>query len=72
VMQIATLTMNPTIDVSLEVDRVLHTHKMRGRNERHDPGGGGINVVRPAPRSTDFSISINSCGPASGSPVRPG
>jgi 6-phosphofructokinase 2 len=46
VMQIATLTMNPTIDVSLEVDRVLHTHKMRGRNERHDPGGGGINVAR--------------------------
>lgn len=43
---IATLTLNPTIDVSFEVDRVYHTHKMRGRNERHDPGGGGINVAR--------------------------
>lgn len=43
---IATLTMNPTIDVSFEVDRVFHTHKMRGTNERHDPGGGGINVAR--------------------------
>src|SRR5688572_27198592 len=43
---IATLTLNPTIDHSFEVDRILHTHKMRGRNERHDPGGGGINVAR--------------------------
>lgn len=45
-MGVATLTMNPTFDVSFEVDRVFHTHKMRGRNERHDPGGGGINVAR--------------------------
>lgn len=43
---IATLTLNPTIDLSFEVDRIFHTHKIRGRNERHDPGGGGINVAR--------------------------
>jgi 6-phosphofructokinase 2 len=43
---IATLTLNPTVDVSFEVDRIFHTHKVRGRNERHDPGGGGINVAR--------------------------
>lgn len=43
---IATLTMNPTIDVSFEVDSVHSTHKIRGRSERHDPGGGGINVAR--------------------------
>jgi 6-phosphofructokinase 2 len=45
-MNIATLTMNPAIDVSFEVEQVLPTHKMRCRNERHDPGGGGINVAR--------------------------
>ena len=45
-MNIATLTMNPTIDVSFEVDSVFHTRKMRGRDERHAPGGGGINVAR--------------------------
>ena len=45
-MNVATLTMNPTIDVSFEVNQVFHTRKMRGRNERHDPGGGGINVAR--------------------------
>lgn len=43
---IATLTMNPTIDVSYDVDRVFHTHKMRTRNEHYEPGGGGINVAR--------------------------
>ena len=45
-MELGTLTMNPTIDLSFEVDRVFDTHKNRGRNERHDPGGGGINVAR--------------------------
>ena len=43
---IATLTLNPTIDVAYEVDRVLHTHKMRTLKEHYDPGGGGINVAR--------------------------
>jgi 6-phosphofructokinase 2 len=43
---VATLTMNPTIDVSMEVDKVAHTHKMRGRNQHSDPGGGGICVAR--------------------------
>ncbi len=45
-MNIATLTMNPTIDVAYEVDRVIHTHKMRAQDQRCDPGGGGINVAR--------------------------
>jgi len=43
---IATLTMNPTIDVAYEVNQVRHTHKMRGRKANYDPGGGGINVAR--------------------------
>jgi len=45
-MNIATLTMNPALDVSFEVDRLYHTSKMRGGGERHAPGGGGINVAR--------------------------
>ena len=45
-MNIATLTLNPTLDVSFSVDEVFHTRKMRGRDERHAPGGGGINVAR--------------------------
>jgi 6-phosphofructokinase 2 len=50
VARIATLTLNPTIDVSFEVDRIVPTHKMRGDGERHDPGGGGINVARVVTR----------------------
>lgn len=43
---IATLTMNPAIDVAYEADRVVHTQKVRSHQERYDPGGGGINVAR--------------------------
>lgn len=43
---LATLTMNPTIDASYDVDRIFPTHKIRTHNERYDPGGGGINVAR--------------------------
>jgi len=47
---IATLTMNPAIDVSYEVDRLAPTHKLRSHGERYDPGGGGINVARAIAR----------------------
>ena len=43
---IATLTMNPTIDVAYEVDRIVPTHKIRTSREYANPGGGGINVAR--------------------------
>ncbi|MGE0776130.1 MAG: 1-phosphofructokinase family hexose kinase, partial [Sphingomonadaceae bacterium] len=43
---IATLTLNPTIDVAYEVDRMFHTRKMRTKSEFYSPGGGGINVAR--------------------------
>jgi 6-phosphofructokinase 2 len=43
---IATLTMNPTIDVAYKVHSMVHTHKMRTLDEHHHPGGGGINVAR--------------------------
>jgi 6-phosphofructokinase 2 len=43
---IATLTMNPTLDVACDVQSVFHTREMPTFNERHSPGGGGINVAR--------------------------
>ena len=43
---IATLTLNPALDLSYEVDRVIDTHKMRASGEHYSPGGGGINVAR--------------------------
>ncbi|MGH1482903.1 MAG: 1-phosphofructokinase family hexose kinase [Geminicoccales bacterium] len=43
---IVTLTLNPSIDVSSETDKVWPMSKNRISNERFDPGGGGINVAR--------------------------
>ncbi|MEE4241175.1 MAG: 1-phosphofructokinase family hexose kinase [Desulfopila sp.] len=43
---IVTLTINPCLDISAEIDRLEPTKKMRCRNNRVDPGGGGINVSR--------------------------
>lgn len=44
--RIVTLTLNPAIDVSSDAETVGHTKKVRTRNERMEPGGGGINVAR--------------------------
>jgi 6-phosphofructokinase 2 len=52
---IRTLTLNPSIDVSSETDTVRPTHKVRTRNERMDPGGGGINVARVLQR---FGVAV--------------
>jgi len=43
---IVTLTMNPALDVSSSVSRVLPEHKLRCGPARFDPGGGGVNVSR--------------------------
>lgn len=43
---IATLTLNPALDVSTGTDRVRPTHKLRCTPPRMEPGGGGINVAR--------------------------
>ena len=45
-MDLATLTMNPTLDAACEVEQVKPTIKLRANHERYDPGGGGINVAR--------------------------
>lgn len=44
--EIVALTMNPAIDASTAVDRVVPIHKLRCHGTRRDPGGGGINVAR--------------------------
>ncbi|EME01716.1 hexose kinase [Pseudomonas stutzeri] len=43
---IATLTLNPAMDLSVATARVVNTDKLRCSLPRHDPGGGGINVAR--------------------------
>lgn len=40
------IALNPTIDISCDAERVQSMHKIRTANQRHDPGGGGVNVAR--------------------------
>ncbi len=48
--RILTITPNPSIDLSVSVDRVAPIRKLRCGQMRRDAGGGGINVARVAGR----------------------
>ncbi len=63
---IATLTMNPTIDISASVDNVVSTHKMRCEGVRREPGGGGINVARAIQRLGGRAAALYISGGATG------
>lgn len=45
-LNIATLTLNPTIDIAYSVPKLAPTDKLRAPAQTIDPGGGGINVAR--------------------------
>ena len=62
--EIVTLTMNPAIDLSVVVDRVIADAKLRCRDVRRDPGGGGINVARAVTR---LGGEVRAIYPAGGS-----
>lgn len=64
--QIATLTMNPTIDVAYDVAHMVHTHKMRTSGEHYCPGGGGINVARVFVRLGGNACCVYLSGGATG------
>jgi 6-phosphofructokinase 2 len=63
---IATLTMNPTIDLSTSVDRMVPTHKLRCSEPRREPGGGGINVARAVHRLGGKAVPLYIAGGTSG------
>jgi len=43
---ILTITLNPTVDKSCEVDTIKPDKKLRCSQPKYEPGGGGINVSR--------------------------
>jgi 6-phosphofructokinase 2 len=63
---VRTLTLNPSIDVSSEADRVEPEKKVRTCCERIDPGGGGINVARVLGRLGATVEAIYLAGGATG------
>ncbi len=68
---IVTLTLNPTIDGASETDRVRPVHKIRTTNERHYPGGGGVNVARVLAELGAESVPVYLAGGAGSRPARP-
>ncbi len=63
---IATVTINPAIDIFVNVERVEPTKKLRCSAPKRDPGGGGINVARVAHRLGGRVVAIYPVGGAIG------
>ncbi len=63
---IVTVTINPAVDIFVDVERVEPTRKMRCTSPKRDPGGGGINVARVACRLGGDVTAIYPAGGAIG------
>jgi 6-phosphofructokinase 2 len=66
VPDIVTVTINPAIDIFVNVARVEPTRKLRCSAPKRDPGGGGINVARVAHRLGSSVVAIYPTGGAIG------
>jgi 6-phosphofructokinase 2 len=66
VPDIVTVTINPAIDIFVNVARVEPTRKLRCSAPKRDPGGGGINVARVAHRLGGSVTAIYPTGGAIG------
>jgi 6-phosphofructokinase 2 len=63
---IVTLTINPAVDVSTSVKKMVPFTKMRCAQAQRDPGGGGINVARVLKRLGIEATAIFPAGGATG------
>lgn len=64
--EIATLTMNPAVDISTTVDKVESTQKLRCGPVLRHAGGGGINVARVLRRLGHDVVAIYPVGGGTG------
>lgn len=67
---IATLTLNPAVDLSAAVDRLEAERKLRCHDLRRDPGGGGINVARVIRRLGGQALAVFVAGGVGGERLR--
>ncbi len=67
---IATLTLNPAVDWSVQTPRVVPEHKLRCEAPRQDPGGGGVNVARVLRELGGRSVAIYPAGGLAGQRLR--
>ena len=64
--QIITLTINPAVDISTSVKKMVPLTKMRCAPAHRDPGGGGVNVARVLKRLGAQATAIYPAGGATG------
>jgi 6-phosphofructokinase 2 len=63
---IVTLTMNPAVDISSSVDRVVPEEKLRCDPPVRQPGGGGINIARALRKLGGTSLALYLSGGKNG------
>lgn len=57
-MKIITLTLNPCIDRTIWVDKLIAAEKLKAKQPEDEPGGGGINVSRAIKYLSEDSKAI--------------
>ena len=68
--EIVTVTLNPALDLTTSVDRILPFQKLRCGPIRRDAGGGGINVARVLKRAGCDVVAIHTAGGPTGVVLR--
>jgi 6-phosphofructokinase 2 len=68
--KILTVTLNPTLDLSTSVDRMLANRKLRCAGAVLEPGGGGVNVSRMIRRFGGRSTALVALGGPTGRTLR--
>lgn len=68
--KIVTVTLNPALDITTEVDQLLSGKKLRCQTPRYDPGGGGINVSRAIKKLGSESLAFAANGGVIGEVLR--
>jgi 6-phosphofructokinase 2 len=67
---VGTVTMNPSIDQHILIDRLVKDDALRARDIRRDPGGKGINVSRALKELGGETIAFGITGGGSGYVVK--
>lgn len=63
---VVTVTLNPAVDLWFRIDRMQAGPKLRCRDVRRDPGGGGVNVARVVRRLGGRALAVVAAGGPSG------
>ena len=69
-LPVLTVTLNPALDVTTSVDRLLPQQKLRCAAPRLDPGGGGVNVSRAIKELGGESLAFVAVGGNTGAQFR--